>query len=148
MHGSGADFINARPESSLSLLLDNSVSTDSFIRNITIFSEENDEPLIAPISSGDILGEVTITRDGITYATMNLVANTDISLNGIEYIRRQISAMLATDLARNVMIVLVLLIGLYVALVIRYNIVRANRLRRIKNAKSDIIRERHDNFRD
>ena len=147
LHGSGADFVNARPEASLSLLLNNAIPTESFIRTITLYSDE-DDPLIAPISSGEILGEVVITRGSIEYARMNLVANTDINLNGIEYIRRQVTEMLSTTLARNIIIILIALVGLYVLLVIRYNIVRANRLRRIKNAKSDIIKQRHENFRD
>jgi len=148
IHGSGADFVNARPEAALTLLLDNSVPTESFIRNITIFYDEENNPLIAPISAGDVLGEVTITRDGIEYAKMALVANTDVNLSGVEYMRGQVSDMLASNIARNVMIVLGLLLLIYIALVVRYNIVRANRLRRIKNAKNDIIRERHQNFRD
>ena len=147
IHGSGADFVNARPEAALTLLLDNSVPTESFIRDITLFNDE-DDPLVAPISAGDVLGEVTITRDGIEYAKMDLVANTDVNLSGVEYMRGQVSDMLASNIARNVMIVLGLLLLIYLALVVRYNIVRANRLRRIKNAKNDIIRERHQNFRD
>ncbi|MDR2570015.1 MAG: hypothetical protein LBD23_06920 [Oscillospiraceae bacterium] len=148
MHGSGADFVNARPESSLSLLLDNSVPNDAFIREITIFYDEEDNPLIAPVAAGTVLGEVVISRDGVEYAKIALVANTDISLDGFEYMRRQVVAMLSTRIARNVIIVLVALVLLYIALVIRYNIVRANRLRRIRNAKEEIIRERHQNYRD
>jgi len=148
LHGSGADFINARPESPLTLLLDNSVPDEAFDRNITIFSEVRDDPLMAPISAGEVLGEVVITRDGVEYARTALVANTDINLNSFEYMRRQVIALLSTTMARNVMIALGLLLLLYIALVVRYNIVRANRLRRIKNAKNDIIRERHQNFRE
>ena len=148
LHGSGADFVNARPESSLTLLLENSVPAESFIKTITIYSEKSNDPLVAPVSAGDVLGEVVITRDGVEYAKIALVANTDIDLNGFEYMRRQVFSMLATDAARNVMIVLALLLALYIVLVVRYNIVRANRLRRIKNAKNDIIRERHQNFRE
>ena len=148
MHGSGADSVNVRPAESLSLLLNHSVPTDSFIRHITIFSEMTGDPVIAPIEAGTVLGEVIITRGDVEYARMDLVANTNIDLSSIEYIREQISDMLSTNTARTIIFVLVGLVILYVLLVIRYNIVRANRLRRIKNAKSDIIRERHENFRD
>jgi len=148
LHGSGADFVNVRPEEPLSLLLNNAVPTDSFIRDITIFSEENDDPLIAPIEAGEILGEVIISRDGVIYAKTNLVANTNISLSGIEYIRGHVRDILSSAAARTVMLILGGLLVVYILLVIRYNIVRANRLRRIKEAKNDIIRERHQNFRD
>jgi D-alanyl-D-alanine carboxypeptidase (penicillin-binding protein 5/6) len=148
MHGSGADFVNARPEESLSLLLNNSVSSDAFARSITLHFDEEEDPLIAPVNAGDVLGEVLVTRDGVEYARVALVANTNISLSGVEYIRGQVADLLSTSAARNIVIVLGALLLLYILLVIRYNIVRANRLRRIKNAKNDIIRERHQNFRD
>ena len=148
LHGSGVDFVNARPATSLSLLLNNSVPTNVFIRNIRIFSEENDDPLVAPIDAGAVLGEVVITRDGVEYARMDLVANTNVSLSGIEYIRGQVRELLSTTMARTIMLILGGLLIIYVLLVVRYNIVRANRLRKIKEAKNDLIRERHQNFRD
>jgi D-alanyl-D-alanine carboxypeptidase (penicillin-binding protein 5/6) len=144
LHGSGADFVNARPEQSLSLLLDNSIPNDAFVRDITLFFDEEYNPLIAPVTAGTVLGEVVLTRNGVEYAKMALVANTDISLDGLEYMRRQISAMLSTTIARNIISILIILIILYIALIIRYNIVRSNRLRRIRNAKEEIIRERNN----
>jgi len=149
LHGSGADFVNVRPEKSLSLLLNNSVPSEDFEKNITIFSEQRGaDPLVAPIEAGDVLGEIVITRDGEEYARMALVANTNVNLSGVEYIRGHVADLLATNTARNIIIVLAILLAIYVVLVVRYNVVRANRLRRIKNAKNDIIRERHQNFRD
>ncbi|MCL2426439.1 MAG: D-alanyl-D-alanine carboxypeptidase [Oscillospiraceae bacterium] len=148
MYGSGADFVNARPESALTLLLDESIPTEAFARHITIFSEESGEPLAAPINAGDVLGEVRITRDGHEYARIPLVANTNVNLSGVESIRREIVDMLATNTARNIMLILGGSLFIYFALLIRYHVVRANRLRRIRNAKNDIIRERHQGFHD
>jgi len=142
------DSVNVRPSDSLTLLLSNTITTDSFEKTVVIFSEKNDTPLEAPISAGEVLGELIISRDGIEYARMDLIANSDIELNRIELIRREVVALLLSDTARNIIIVLVVLVLIYVALVVRYSIVRANRLRRIKNAKNDIIRDRHQNFRD
>jgi len=148
-HGSGADFVNVRPAESLSLLLNNSVPIEDFERKVTIFSEQRGaDPLVAPINAGDVLGEVVVVRDGEEYARMDLVANTNVSLSGVEYIRGHVFDLLATNTARYIFIALGALLALYIILVIRYNIVRANRLRKIKNAKNDIIRERHQNFRD
>jgi len=148
LHGSGADFINARPVSSVTLLLNNSVPDEAFIRNITIYSESTDTPLVAPVTAGDILGEVKIIYDDIEIATIQLVANTSVELHGFEYIRRQIVDMLSTTAAFYIILILVVLILAYVALVVRYNIIRARRLRRIKNAKEDLIRERQQSFRE
>jgi D-alanyl-D-alanine carboxypeptidase (penicillin-binding protein 5/6) len=146
-HGAGADFVNARPETSFTFLLNNSTPTDVFRKNVTIFSEVNNTPLIAPVRAGEVLGEVIITRDGVEFTRISLVANTDVELNNIEYIRRQIVDMLSTTAARNVIIVLVLLVAGYAALVIRYNILRINRLRSIRQAKEEIIRETQQQHR-
>ena len=148
LHGSGADFVNARPETALTLLLDNAIPNDAFIKTVIIYSERDNEPLIAPVSAGDILGEVIITRDGTEIARRLLIANTDVNLNGFEYIRRQIVELLSTNTVRYVIFILAALLMLYIALVIRYNILRSIRLRRIKNAKNDLIRDRHQNHRD
>jgi len=145
LHGSGADFVNARPEASLTLLLDNAVSSDSFTRTVIIYSERDKETLVAPVSAGDILGEVIISRDGTEIARRLLIANTDVNLNGFEYIRRQVVELLSTNTVRYVIFILAALLLLYIALVIRYNILRTIRLRRIKNAKNDIIRDRQQN---
>jgi D-alanyl-D-alanine carboxypeptidase (penicillin-binding protein 5/6) len=148
LHGAGADFVNARPEKSLTLLLNESTPTEAYTRNVTIFSEVNDKPLVAPISAGEVLGEVIVTRDGIEYARIALIANTNIELSGIEFIRGQISDLLATTAARNVIIILILLVAVYAALVIRYNVIRAKRQRRIRDARNNLIRERHQGFKD
>lgn len=147
-NGAGADFVNVRPERALLLLLDNSVSTDSYDMNIVIFSERNNTPLVAPVSEGDKLGEVTISRNGVIYDTIPLIANTDIELSRMEYMRRELGVVLRSTWVRNVIIVLVIIVLIYAALVIRYNVMRLNRLKRIKNAKNDALRDRHENFRD
>jgi len=147
MHGAGADFVNARPAESLTLLLNNGINLESYIKTVTLRYDE-DNPLAAPVSVGYKLGEVVITHNNTELATIDLVANTNVELNPFEYVRRQVLDLLTTDTARNIIVVLALLILVYIALVIRYNIIRARRLHRIRKAKSDIIKERHQNFRD
>jgi hypothetical protein len=65
----------------------------------------------------------------------------------------QIEETLATPLVRNVIIFLSLLVAIYVALIVRYNILRHKRLMAIKRNKQKIIEERqrqytHDVFED
>ncbi|MDR2591066.1 MAG: hypothetical protein LBC71_08800 [Oscillospiraceae bacterium] len=147
-HGAGADFVNVRPNESLTLLLRKSVPSDAFIKDIRIFYNEDYNPLVAPIEAGVVLGEVIVSYQNVEYARIELVSNTSIDLNGIEFIRLQVFALLSTPLVRNIIIILILIVLAYVALVVRYNIVRAKRLRRIKLAKEDIANERHKNFRE
>ena len=142
LHGAGADYVNVRAESEIKLILDKDIPLEEFKRTITIYSEGRDEPLIAPIEAGTILGEVTLTRQGENYGTRKLIANTGIELHRLEFMRIQIKDMLSSSTAHTIMIALALLIVLYAALVIRYNVIRARRIRRIKEAKRKLIDER------
>ena len=142
LHGAGADFVNLRAESEIRLLLNNSILPDAFERTITIYSVETDEPLIAPIEVGEVLGEISLRHGGVVYGPVLLVANTSVELHRFEFIRIQIADMLASQTARYVIWGLVLLLACYIALVVRYNIIRRKRLHRIALAKRRLAEER------
>ena len=147
MHGAGADFVILRPESAITVLLDNDILDDDIVRVVTIYSEQSGETLYAPVSAGDVLGEVALMleREGqedIEFGTALLVASTDIELHRIQYIRMSISDMLSSTLAQVIIWILVILVLGYVALVVRYNILRRNRLRKIEEAKARLRDER------
>jgi len=142
MHGAGADFVNLRPEYAITLLLDNDISIEEFKHTVTIYSEKNGETLYAPVSAGDVLGEITLTRGGKQYGPVLLVANTNIQLNRVQFMRMQISDMLSSKAASLIIWVLALLVLGYAALVIRYNILRRRRLRKIAAAKERLIETR------
>ena len=141
-YGDGADYINLRPESSIRMVLPNDVNIGDFERTVVIYSAENGETLTAPITAGDALGEVTLTRNGVNYGTVVLVANTNIDLHRMEFVRTQVTDALGSSVARIVTTVILLLIVGYIALVIRYNIVRRQRLRKIEERKKELIRDR------
>ena len=142
LHGAGADFVNLRAESEIKLLLNNDIPLDAFIRTITIYSDDADEPLVAPIEAGDVLGEISVTRGGVEYGPVLLVANTSIQLHRFEFIRIQAKEMLSSPLVRKVIWGLVIIFVGYIALVVRYNIVRRKRMRRIALAKRRLAEER------
>jgi len=142
IHGAGADFVNLCPETEIRLLLDKDIPDEEFIRITTIDSLDSGEPLEAPIEAGTVLGELTLTRNNINHGTVNLVANTSIELHRLEYVRMQIADVLSSQTTRTVIVSLSVLLVLYIALVVRYNIVRRKRLRRIADAKKMLIEER------
>ena len=144
-HGAGADFVNLRPESSIVMVLYNDFPMDSFIRTPTIYSVAAGTPLFAPIEAGEVLGEITITRAGVEYGTVLLVANTNIELNRLEYIRMQISDILDTSTARAIIAILAVLVTGYIALVVRYNLLRRRRINEIAAAKAKLAEERKQN---
>ncbi|MCL2201906.1 MAG: serine hydrolase [Oscillospiraceae bacterium] len=141
-HGAGIDYVILRPDSEVRLLLDRDTDFDEFVRTITIFSEENDEPLIAPVEAGEVLGEITIVRDGVEFGPIALVANTNVDLDNFEFMRRQFVDIASSDTVRYVLWGLAGLIVIYLILVIRYNARRRRRLSRIAQAKRQLAEER------
>jgi D-alanyl-D-alanine carboxypeptidase (penicillin-binding protein 5/6) len=133
--------VNLRADSSIRLLLDNEFPLESFVRTITV----HETSLYAPVEAGQILGEITITLDGVEKGTVPLIANTSIELNRIEHIRMQVIDAMSTRAARIFIGILLALILGYVALVIRYNVVRHKRLRTTQEAKNKLIEERKKN---
>ena len=147
-HGAGADYVNLRPELPIRVLLDNSIPDEEFIKTATIFSEDTGKTLYAPISAGEVLGEVTVTRKGVNYGTRKLIADTDIELHRLQFIKMQIEDLVTSTTARRVAAALLILIAGYIALVIRYNVKRRKRLRRIADAKKNLINERRSQHMD
>jgi len=141
-HGAGMDFVNLRPESEVRLLLDNDIPIEDFVRTVTIFSEERNEPLIAPVEAGDILGEITLRHGDEIFGPIPLLANTSVELHSFEFMRRQVMDILGSDTTRYVIWGLAVLILGYIALVIRYNVMRRKRVQRIAEAKRKLTEER------
>ena len=148
IHGDGADSVNLRPESPIRLLLDNDTPNDEFVRSITIYSVKKGEPLYAPVDSGEVLGEITLTRNGESYGPILLVANTSIALHRFEFIKNQLKEALSSKVARIIIFALSILLVGYIALVVRYNIIRRRRLQRIAEKKRKLIEESRNKFPD
>ena len=64
-----------RPQTGLTALLpsDTDLSVFTFDKQIRIFAYDKGETLRAPISAGEILGEVTLYREGVINGTLPLV---------------------------------------------------------------------------
>ena len=142
-HGAGADFVNLHPESSITLLLRNDTPEDYFEKQYKVYSVDNDDTLYAPVNAGDVLGEVmVVSRSGEEYGPVLLLAKTDVELHKLQFIKMQLGEMLSSPTAHKIMWGLALLVAGYLALVIRYNVLRRRRLQRIAEAKRRLIEER------
>ena len=121
-----------RPQTGLKALLptDTDLSVFTFDKHIRIFALENGEKLKAPISAGEILGEVTLYREGISYGTVPLVSNAGVELSKIEYIKAAL-----VDLGFNLGQIYLRLcfgsFGLFV-IVIRYRIMQQKISKRVR----------------
>lgn len=79
--GDEQDFVLACPKEEVLMLWCNDVQTNSISQNIKWYQES----FRAPISKGDVLGELTLEYSGEVLRTVELVANSDIARSKSKY---------------------------------------------------------------
>ena len=143
--GRGADRVSVRPAQPIFALLPHDVDTGIFEESVVIFSERNGVALKAPISVGEVLGEISILRNGEIIGRTSLVATSSIELSKTYYIRSEIKRVLESSAARVLMIALILMFVLYTVSVIRYRSRRRLHLRSLRQARSERAKNRNGN---
>jgi len=125
--GEGTDTVVLCASEELKLFLPNDlVLNDHFRRNITIYSDaEGAEPLTAPITQGQLLGEMTVVADdGTVFGPFKLVANTDVAVSRVEMVHRRISDLLHGKWFKIIFLIVIIILLAYLAFVIRYRVLR------------------------
>lgn len=134
--GKDAEYVTVRPQNAVKALMPKDEDNSSFEQKVTIYCEENGEELVAPVEAGEVLGEISIERDGVTYGQSKLVACSSVDVSYSQLIKAQIAKTLKKPLTIVFIIIVLALFGFYVYLVMHY---RAEKKRRIKEMK---IRQR------
>ncbi len=124
----GTDTVVCCSSEGLRLFLPNDLDIPkAYTRDIRIFSQqEGADPLTAPVSRGQVLGEMTVRgTDGTSYGPFTLIANTDVAISRVELMRQRLDEMVHGKTFRIIFIVVAAVIVLYIAFVIRYRILRS-----------------------
>ena len=85
--GDGTDTVSVRPSSSIVRLLPNDEDLSTYQKVPVIYAQEDGRELEAPISAGQVLGEISVVKDGRTVGSSSLVASTDVNLSRVLYMR-------------------------------------------------------------
>lgn len=133
----GGEKVTLRPKEVVTALLANDDDLTSFDRTITIYSEQSGETLEAPITAGAILGEITISRDGVTYGTTQLVASSSVDLSKIEYLKSQLGTAVNLVWVKVIFWVLIVALVGYLLLVIRYRSLHRKHQRDVHRARME-----------
>ena len=118
--GSNGSFVTVHPKEAVSALLANDDELENFEQIITIYSEQEGKELVAPVEAYEVLGEIQIVRDGVAYGSSYLVASSTIELSYSEYIGHKILNTLKNPLVIIFIIVVLVLVGGYIYLLVRY----------------------------
>ena len=113
------DYVSVAVDGSIEAQLPNDVTSEDFQ-----WTTDLPESVEAPVHAGDVLGTLTVTLDGETYGTVNLVAVNDVERSQMLVIKQKISTVLHSW---QFILIVVLVIALVLALVIRAKVVAARK---------------------
>lgn len=83
------------------------------------------EDLVAPVTKGDKLGTLSLSLNGVTYGSIDLVALNDVSMSEVLYYAYLLENFFSTPLFKLILLVIILLFILYIT----FYIIRARRKR-------------------
>lgn len=127
--------VSVRPSNVITALVPNDMDVSSFERDYVIYSVRDGEPLVAPVTSGAVLGEVSISSGGVVYGSIPLVAATSIELSKTEYLKHQVDTVLDLVWVKVIFWVLIVCLVVYVLLVVRYRALHKRHLRDVRLAR-------------
>ena len=130
--GSDADRVTVHAQKDLTAVLPNGADLSAYERSIVIYSERDGTPLQAPVKAGDVLGGLTVQKDGQTLGTVPLVASVDVDLSRVVFLKNGLHSFFSKPLVLIVLAVVVLVLVLYIVAYVRY---RRRRRRRIQEAR-------------
>lgn len=120
--GSDADYVNLHPATSIYVLLPNDYDPDDVQIEMVVYSLMEGKKLTAPITNGEVLGEVTVSHDGRNYGTVKLLASASVDLSRMQYIKSQISQTLHSRTFKLVFWICFLVFLAYIVWVIIYRV--------------------------
>lgn len=117
--------VELRPSESIALLIPNKETVDFDVQYTF-----RDEQLTAPISTGEVLGEVSVLHDGVVCGHTNLVAANAVSRSESQYLRAQLISTLFRPASLIIIALVLILLALYILSVVHYRKTRRAYLRR------------------
>lgn len=116
---SECDYVSVVVDGTIEAQLPNDVTQEDFE-----WTTDLPESVEAPIQAGDKLGTLTVTLDGETYGTVDLVAVNDVERSQFLVVKQQISNVIHSW---QFILIVVLVVALILALVIRAKVVAARK---------------------
>ncbi len=131
-HGDGADRIKLFSSGTVRIFTANTVKPSDYTIVKKLYSNDDAGGFLAPVNSGDVMGEASVYLDGELCGTVRLIAKNSVRLMRTEYIRTRIEETLQQKWLRMAIVAAIVLIVIYVAVVL---IVWIRKMRRRHAAK-------------
>ncbi|MCL2828716.1 MAG: D-alanyl-D-alanine carboxypeptidase [Oscillospiraceae bacterium] len=125
----GADSVYLRTEEAITALMPVSFSLADLSYDIVIHNEVAGYELVAPITQGRLLGEITLFYGDRSFGPFTLYAASNIRLSRWDYIQQEVTDTFDNIWVQVAIVVLLLLFVLYIVYVVRHAILKRRRRR-------------------
>ena len=139
---SGSDYVMVGPADDISALIDNSIETTTFERVVTIYPPDEGDMHLAPIERGDVMGELTISHNGVVYGRVPLVANQSVRLKHWAFFKDEFSNSFKHSELKWIVNIIIILIVLYLIYSALFWYMRITKKRKAKLRRKEIIADR------
>jgi len=119
--GDGTDSVIAELASPITAFLPNDADTSTSTYDIEIFDADADGNLTAPIEKKQVIGKLTLTFNGKTYDSVDLIANHNVKLQKMEFVKDEIDELLSSKWLKIIAAIIIVIFIAYIVLVVRYN---------------------------
>lgn len=133
--GSNADTISLRAEETVTGVLPNDVDMSQLQQNITIYSDEEDLAVKAPFDEGTVLGEISVSMNGVEYGKTYLVANRSVDLSVMSAMFDSFLNTLSNPIVRTILVLGILAAIAYGMLIARYRMNTLRQQRELEEAR-------------
>jgi D-alanyl-D-alanine carboxypeptidase (penicillin-binding protein 5/6) len=120
--GKGVNSIIVKPQTAITAILPTDAQQSDFSRNIVIYSERDKKPLTAPITAGQVVGEITVSYKGNVVGTSKLVSSTSIEQSSFQFVIYKITS-------NPLLLILCILLLLFLVVIILFVFTNRKRLR-------------------
>lgn len=138
-----SDTVGVRAEDIISVILPKDYDLGRIGYNYVLYHEAEGRTLEAPLSAGEVLGEITVVEldeaGGTirTFGTSRLVAASNVEISRKDYLRTQADSILDEEPVRKIITLLVIILAVYLLLVLFYLIQRIRHMHSLRQAKRD-----------
>ena len=135
--GQGVERVSLRPANVVTAVVADDTDLSTVQRDVVVYSERDGETLVAPISAGTVLGELTLTLDGQVLGRSELVASTSVELSRAEYMKGRLAETFASPWVIGGLVFIVIFAAGYIFLVVRYRSLHKRHLRSVRQAEAE-----------
>lgn len=118
--GTDTDYVNLRPAGDITMLLANDYDPNDFSFDIVVYALRDGKVLTAPITAGEVLGEVSVMRGGRSCGSVKLLAASSVELSRWEYIKSELHRTTQTTAFKLILFGIILIIVVYIVWVALY----------------------------